>query len=46
MDTMKTPPTVTPEEWEDSPKGYPQSPPYSWWRWHDAYGADGDDHEG
>jgi len=28
------------EEWEDSPEGYPQTPPYSWWRWHDAYGAD------
>src|SRR5690242_7011207 len=26
------------EAWEDSPEGYPQSPPYSWWRWHDAYG--------
>jgi predicted dithiol-disulfide oxidoreductase (DUF899 family) len=25
------------EEWEDSPEGYPQTPPYSWWRWHDAY---------
>jgi len=28
------------EEWENSPEGYPQTPPYSWWRWHDAYGAD------
>jgi predicted dithiol-disulfide oxidoreductase (DUF899 family) len=26
------------EEWEDSPAGYPQSPPYTWWNWHDAYG--------
>ena len=26
------------EEWEDSPDGYPQTPPYCWWRWHDAYG--------
>ena len=26
------------EEWEDSPQGYPQPPPYHWWRWHDAYG--------
>jgi predicted dithiol-disulfide oxidoreductase (DUF899 family) len=26
------------EEWEDSPGGYPQSPPYAWWRWHDDYG--------
>ncbi len=26
------------EEWEDSPAGYPQTPPYQWWRWHDAYG--------
>ena len=25
------------EEWEDSPDGYPQTPPYTWWRWHDAY---------
>jgi predicted dithiol-disulfide oxidoreductase (DUF899 family) len=23
------------EKWEDSPKGYPQSPPYEWWIWHD-----------
>jgi predicted dithiol-disulfide oxidoreductase (DUF899 family) len=23
------------EEWEDSPKGYPQTPPYGWWIWHD-----------
>jgi predicted dithiol-disulfide oxidoreductase (DUF899 family) len=28
------------EEWEDSPKGYPQTPPYEWWRWHDKYGND------
>ena len=27
------------EEWEDSPEGYPQVPPYSWWNWHDEYGA-------
>jgi predicted dithiol-disulfide oxidoreductase (DUF899 family) len=27
------------EEWEDSPEGYPQSPPYEWWRRHDEYGA-------
>jgi predicted dithiol-disulfide oxidoreductase (DUF899 family) len=25
------------ETWEDSPGGYPQSEPYQWWRWHDAY---------
>jgi predicted dithiol-disulfide oxidoreductase (DUF899 family) len=25
------------EEWEDSPKGYPQTPPYEWWIWHDEY---------
>jgi predicted dithiol-disulfide oxidoreductase (DUF899 family) len=25
------------ENWEDSPEGYPQTPPYDWWRWHDAY---------
>jgi len=34
------------EEGEDSPEGYPQTPPYQWWRWHDAYGgAEGDEHE-
>ena len=27
------------EEWEDSPEGYPQSPPYKWWNLHDEYGA-------
>ena len=27
------------EEWEDSPEGYPQTAPYSWWNWHDEYGA-------
>jgi predicted dithiol-disulfide oxidoreductase (DUF899 family) len=27
------------EEWEDSPEGYPQTPPYSWWNWHDGYGT-------
>ena len=26
------------EIWEDSPEGYPQSPPYEWWDWHDEYG--------
>jgi predicted dithiol-disulfide oxidoreductase (DUF899 family) len=28
------------EVWEDSPKGYPQSPPYKWWNWHDNYDAE------
>ena len=28
------------ETWEDSPEGYPQTPPYKWWNWHDNYGAD------
>ena len=23
------------EVWEDSPAGYPQTPPYEWWIWHD-----------
>ncbi len=27
------------EIWEDSPEGYPQTKPYDWWRWHDAYGG-------
>jgi predicted dithiol-disulfide oxidoreductase (DUF899 family) len=26
------------EEWEDSPDGYPQTAPYGWWDYHDAYG--------
>lgn len=25
------------EEWEDSPPGYPQGPPYQWWNLHDEY---------
>src|SRR5688572_17644747 len=25
------------EDWEDSPKGWPQTPPYTWWRYHDEY---------
>ena len=25
------------ETWEDSPEGYPQTPPYRWWRLHDRY---------
>jgi len=25
------------EDWEDSPAGYPQAPPYEWWRRHDEY---------
>ncbi|HWF26292.1 MAG TPA: DUF899 domain-containing protein [Solirubrobacteraceae bacterium] len=28
------------EEWEDSPEGYPQTPPYAWWSLHDEYGKD------
>jgi predicted dithiol-disulfide oxidoreductase (DUF899 family) len=27
------------EDWEDSPKGYPQTPPYEWLNWHDAYAS-------
>lgn len=26
------------ETWEDSPAGYPQTPPYAWWNWSDSYG--------
>jgi predicted dithiol-disulfide oxidoreductase (DUF899 family) len=25
------------EAWEDSPEGYPQTPTYKWWNWHDSY---------
>jgi predicted dithiol-disulfide oxidoreductase (DUF899 family) len=28
------------ESWEDSPAGYPQTPPYKWWNWHDNYAAE------
>jgi predicted dithiol-disulfide oxidoreductase (DUF899 family) len=27
------------EEWEDTPEGRPQGPPYQWWRRHDEYEA-------
>ena len=27
------------EEWEDSPEGCPQTPPYQWWKRHDEYHA-------
>jgi predicted dithiol-disulfide oxidoreductase (DUF899 family) len=27
------------EEWEDTPPGRPQTPPYRWWRLHDEYGT-------
>ncbi len=26
------------EEWEDAPERYPQTPPYQWWNYNDAYG--------
>jgi len=26
------------ENWEDSPAGWPQTPPFTWWRRHDEYG--------
>ena len=26
------------ELWEDSPDGHPQTAPYQWWNYHDAYG--------
>ena len=32
------------ETWEKSPEGYPQSPPYKWWNWHDNYEADAAPH--
>ncbi len=28
------------EDWEDSPDGYPQSPPYAWWNKHDEYSSE------
>jgi predicted dithiol-disulfide oxidoreductase (DUF899 family) len=29
------------EEWEDSPEGSPQTPPYQWWNLHDQYDRNG-----
>jgi hypothetical protein len=29
--------TARQEESENSPEGYPQTPPYKWWNWHDEY---------
>ena len=28
------------EQWEDSPAGRPQTPPYQWWHRHDEYAND------
>jgi predicted dithiol-disulfide oxidoreductase (DUF899 family) len=28
------------ETWEDSPEGYPQTPTYKGWNWHDTYAAE------
>jgi predicted dithiol-disulfide oxidoreductase (DUF899 family) len=28
------------ELWEDSPEGYHQTEPYTWWNWHDNYPVD------
>ena len=30
------------EDWEDSPEGYRQTPPYVWWNWHDEYDGESD----
>ena len=27
------------EVWENSPEGYPQTPTYKWWNWHNSYVA-------
>jgi predicted dithiol-disulfide oxidoreductase (DUF899 family) len=34
------------EEWEDSPEGYPQTPPYEWWIWHDEPATTDEDRPG
>src|SRR6267142_698632 len=34
---LDTTPLGRQETWEDSPEGYPQTPPYKWWNWHDNY---------
>jgi predicted dithiol-disulfide oxidoreductase (DUF899 family) len=30
------------EQWEDSPRSYPQTEPYKWQNWHDTYSPDGE----
>ena len=30
------------EDWEDAPDHVAQTPPYTWWKWHDAYDAEVD----
>jgi hypothetical protein len=37
---LDTTPLGRQEVWEDSPEGYPQTPPYKWWNWHDNYNAE------
>jgi len=37
---LDTTPLGRQEIWEHSPEGYPQTPPYHWWRWHDEYSAE------
>ena len=34
------------EDWEDTPAGRPQEPPYQWWRLHDEYGLSLEDATG
>lgn len=45
--TERSRPSDAQETWEDSPEGYPQTPPYEWWRRQDEYGqvAAPEDHE-
>jgi hypothetical protein len=35
---MKLRQVVSPQGWEDSAEGYPQTPPFAGWRLHDEYG--------
>jgi len=34
------------ENWEDSPQGYPQTPTYEWWIWHDEPNTTDEDRPG
>jgi predicted dithiol-disulfide oxidoreductase (DUF899 family) len=34
------------EKWEDSPEGYPQTPTYEWWIWHDEPNKTDEDRPG
>jgi predicted dithiol-disulfide oxidoreductase (DUF899 family) len=40
LEILDITPLGRPETWEDPPEGYPRTPPYKWWNWHDNYAAE------